>query len=271
LKFALVTGASRGIGREFAILLSGQGYGLILVARDFNALSALKEELYTLHKTPSIIIVMDLGEEHAAEDLFQQVMQHQVQVEVLINNAGSYVRGPFETSSWINENDILRVSCITLSRLTKLFVREMLQNSQGYILNVASNGALVPGPYNAVYCASKAYILSFTEALAEEYKNRNIHISVLCPGGVNTQFQDLSTRRSSWLSPLMEAKAIASAGLKGLIANKRVIVPGLLYKLQYQVTRFIPRKLLASMAGQMVSKESYPLPTETPKPEKELI
>lgn len=249
--YALVTGASKGIGKEFSHLLAKRGYNLILVARDHLCLELLADALSESYAIHTIIYPIDLSTEHTAIELFQYISKLGIIPELLVNNAGFYSSGSFHSNDWTKEKAILQLSIYTPTELIKLFLPLMLKNKKGYILNVASNGAFVPGPYNAVYCASKAYILSFTEALAEELKHTRVHASVLCPGGTNTSFQNLDLRKKSWLFPLLEPSFVAATGLKGVFARRRVIVPGFLYKVQYHFLRFIPRMLLIRMAAKM--------------------
>ena len=239
---ALVTGASSGIGREFARQLSAQGYDLILTARRTPRLEELQREL----KTKSRIVTADLSEEKKCFDLYEQTKGEEV--DVLINCAGFGVFGPFLETDLKRELRMADVNIRAVHILTKLFCRDFVKRGSGYILNVASSAAFQPGPLLSSYYASKAYVLRLTEAVAEELRRSGsrVVVSALCPGPVETEFDDVADVKFSMkgLSP----QKVASYALDGLFAGKTVIVPGAAMKAAHFFERFLPEHVVVRAA-----------------------
>ena len=186
---ALVTGASSGIGLELARLFAHDGYDLILVARSVEKLDRLGAELSARHGIRARTVGADLGSPDAPGAIAETLKQAAVRIDVLVNNAGYGVHGPFAKTELQTELDLLRVNVVALTHLTKLLLPTMLARRAGRILNVASTAGFQPGPLMAVYSASKAYVLSFSEALAEELAGTGVTVTTLCPGPVLTGFQ----------------------------------------------------------------------------------
>ena len=248
---AVVTGASSGIGLELARLLARDGYDLVLVARSVDKLDRLGAELAVQHRIRARSVGADLVSPDAPGAIAEMLKQAAVQVEVLVNNAGYGTSGPFATTDLRTELDLLQVNVVALTHLTKLLLPAMLAGKRGRILNVASTAAFQPGPFMAVYYASKAYVLSFSEALAEELSGSGVTVTTLCPGPVPTGFQtragvDLTRLVSTPL--VMDAATVARAGYAGLMKGKRLVVPGLGNKLLVQSERFAPRRLVTKIA-----------------------
>ena len=245
-KTALVTGASGGIGREFARLLAADGFTLVLVARDEARLSELAEELRRTHGVQSTVIATDLSEPSAARDIHCFLQKRGVSVDVLVNNAGFNVYGPFHESDGEQELRMLHVNVIALTHLTKLFLPEMLARGRGRILNLGSTGSFSPGPRDAVYCASKAYVLSFSEALAEELAGTPVTVTALCPGPTATRFAERAGIADIRLFEhgVMAAADVAAVGYRALMRGRRVVVPGIANKLMTFSIRFSPRRLV---------------------------
>ena len=254
MNYTLISGASSGIGYELALLFAKNGHNLILVARQKNKLQQLADELKKNYTIETLIFSLDLSHTNGAKEIFEQVQKKSIHINYLVNNAGFYVKGAFSTTSWGEEQGLIQLQCLNHTQLIKLFLPAMLKQGKGGILNIGSTGSFVPGPYNAVYCAAKSFILSFSEALAEEVSGSGITISVLCPGRTNTVFQDLSTRRKSIFFPTMEASRVAKIGYNGLMKGKRVIIPGLSYKIQVFLMRFIPRNMVSKLTGSLIKK-----------------
>ena len=248
---AVVTGASSGIGLELARLLARDGYDLVLVARSVDKLDRLGAELAVQHRIRARSVGADLASPDAPGAIAEMLKQAAVQVEVLVNDAGYGTSGPFATTDLRTELDLLQVNVVALTHLTKLLLPAMLAGKRGRILNVASTAAFQPGPFMAVYYASKAYVLSFSEALAEELSGSGVTVTTLCPGPVPTGFQ---TRAGVDLTRLvhtplvMDAATVARAGYAGLMKGKRLVVPGLGNKLLVQSERFAPRRLVTKIA-----------------------
>ena len=253
MDYALITGASSGIGYELSLLFSRNGYNLILVARNEKKLAQLANNLENNFKIKTHIISIDLSHADAATELFRQVQEKSVPVTYLVNNAGFYVKGSFSETSWEEEQKLIQLQCINHIHLTKLFLPDMLKRKSGGILNVGSIGSFVPGPFNAVYCASKSFVLSFSEALAEEIAGSGIKVTALCPGGTRTAFQEFDKRKSI-LFPVMKSSRVAEKGYKALMKGQRVIVPGLTNKIEVFLIRFIPRNLIARLASLIVTE-----------------
>ena len=199
MNYALITGASSGIGYEVARLFAKNGHDIILVARQEDKLANVASGLEKEYAINAQIIAIDLGHPQTADEIFQRVQERCLTVDHLVNNAGFYVKGPFSETSWEEEMKLIQLQCLNHIQLTKLFLPEMIKRGMGRILNVGSTGSFVPGPYNAVYCAAKSFALSFSEAIAEEVSGSGVTVTALCPGGTKTSFQDVKNRgRSLW-------------------------------------------------------------------------
>jgi len=196
---ALVTGASSGIGLELARLFAAGGYGLVLVARSGGKLEELANELRNRHGVDVRVMAIDLARPESSEELVRELEQAGVAVDVLVNNAGFATFGPFAETHLRAELEELQLNVVTLTHLTKKLLPGMLARRRGGVLNVASTAAFQPGPLMAVYYASKAYVLSFTEALAEELRGTGVTISALCPGPTVTGFQKRAAMEDSGL------------------------------------------------------------------------
>lgn len=234
---ALITGASSGIGREFAIKLSEMGYDLILVARRKTKLEKLKKEL----KTNVEIINMDISSTYNCMSLYNQVKKEKI--DILINNAGVGIFGKFDETKLDPELDIIDLNIKTVHTLTKLFLKDFKKRNNGYILNVASLAAFLPGPLMATYYSTKAYVLNLTEAIHEELKqeNSNVYIGALCPGPVDTEFNDVAKVHFSVSS--QTPSEVVDYALKKMFRNKLVIIPGFKNRLGLFLTKLLPLKL----------------------------
>jgi uncharacterized protein len=249
---ALVTGASSGIGREFARQLSEQGYELILTARRVDRLEQLKKEL----KTPCVVIPADLSKKSDCFQLYEQTKDSGV--DILINCAGFGVFGPFLETDLHRELEMNDVNIRALHILTKLFCRDFVARGSGRILNVSSSAAFQPGPLLSSYYASKAYVLRLTEALAEELRRSGspVTVSAFCPGPVDTEFNDVAGVKFSMKG--LSAEQAAAYALKGMFAGKTVIVPGALMKTALFFERFLPEKLIVRAAYQIQRRKEGP-------------
>jgi len=252
--YALVTGASKGIGAEIAEQLAADGWSLILVARGKDELETRANEVTERHGGKALVLPADLAKPAAAQDLWARVSALGVRVDVLVNNAGFGALGRFQDTPLSRELEMIQVNVTALTELTKLALPRMLERKQGWILNLASTAAFVPGPLMSVYYASKAYVLSFSEALVCELQGTGVKVSVLCPGPTRTQFSATAQSTDSNLFQkgiVMDAAPVARAGLKGLFAGKAVIVPGIHNKLMIQSLRIAPRFLVRRITKSM--------------------
>ena len=254
MNYALITGASSGIGYEIALLFAKNGYNLVLVSRQKNKLMQIAKDFESNYNIKVTIIAIDLSDTKSAEKIYKLLHEKSISVKYLVNNAGFYVKGAFSETSWQDELNLIQLQCITHTQLTKMFLSDMLKQGKGGILNIASTGSFVPGPYNAVYCAAKSFVLSFSEAVAEEVSSLGITVTALCPGGTKTEFQQFDKSKRSVLFPIMEAPEVAKTGFNALMNNKRVVIPGFVNKMQVMISQFIPRKLVVKLTAMMVEK-----------------
>ncbi|GAB3823350.1 SDR family NAD(P)-dependent oxidoreductase [Pontibacter rugosus] len=256
---ALITGASGGIGMELAELFAQDGHNLILVARSEEKLNSLALQYAIRYKVYTKVIVQDLSEADGPEKVFAQLEQEKVQVNVLVNNAGFGNFGAFRDTELKKELDMMQLNMVSLTHLCKLFLKQLPQGQHGRILNVSSTAAFPPGPYMAVYYASKAYVQSFTEALAAELEDEHITVTALCPGPTDTDFKDAANLHESGLFSkqfVADAKTVAKAGYEGMMAGEVVVIPGIQNKLTAFSTRLVPRSFLRSMVKRIQAKRA---------------
>jgi short-subunit dehydrogenase len=258
---ALVTGASGGIGRELARAFAAGGYDLVLVARSGGKLEELAAELRQRHGVAARALAKDLAAPGAPDEVFQELASAGIDADVLVNNAGFATFGPFTETDLATELEEIRLNVLALTHLTKRFLPGMLARRRGGVLNVASTAGFQPGPLMAVYYATKAYVLSFTEALAEELRGTGVTVTALCPGPTATGFQARADMEDSGLvtGPLkvMDAVTVARAGYAGFRAGKRLVVPGLMNKLLIQSVRVSPRGLVTRIVRAMQARRSH--------------
>ena len=243
---ALITGASAGLGVEFARQLSASGHRLVLVARRKDRLDALAAELGNAR-----VVACDLGEPGAVGLLMADILAHGETVGLLVNNAGFGLGGRFASLDGPRQRQMIDLNCGALTQLAHAVLPDMMARKQGQILNVASTAAFQPGPGMAVYFATKAFVLSFTEALHEELRVTGIAVSALCPGPTATEFGSAAGLAPNGAIDKFSANAadVVRAGLDGLDANHAVVIPGLLNKAGAQGHRLLPRAWLRRIAG----------------------
>jgi len=253
MDYTLITGASSGIGFELTRIFAQNGHNLILISRNENSLKQIADKLKKNFEIEILIIPIDLSNTNAAKEILTQLNEKSIRVNYLVNNAGFYVKGSFSDNSWDDEQKLIQLQCLSHIELTKLLLPNMLKKGQGGILNVGSTGSFVPGPFNAIYCATKCFLLSFSEALAEELSGKGITVTALCPGGTKTAFQQFNHHRNSFLFPIMKASDVAKAGYKALMKGKRVAIPGIMNMIQVKLILFIPRKLVTKLTSKMIA------------------
>ena len=240
----LVTGASSGIGAELARAFAKRGSSLWLTARSQDKLEALAAELRQKYTVQVRVVLSDLARAEGAAQLVRALAEEHVEVDVLVNNAGYAGYGAFTRSDWTHEAGMLQLNMVTLTELTKRLLPPMVARGRGGVLNVASTAAFQPGPLMAVYYATKAYVLSFSEALAEEVRGSGVVVTALCPGPTESGFQARASMEASKLvkgKRLMDAASVAEAGYEGFRRGATVVVPGLQNRLLVQSVRFTPR------------------------------
>ncbi len=247
----LITGASSGIGRELARLFAADGSRLVLVARQQDKLAELAAELAGKHQTQAQLIPADLSRPGSAGEVADALAQRHVDVDVLVNNAGFGAHGTVAGIGADRQADVINVNVVALTQLTALLLPAMLERRRGAILNVASTAAFQPGPHQAVYCATKSYVLSFTEALAEETRGSGVRVSCLAPGATDTGFaaQAGLTGTRLFRFGAMDAARVARAGHRGLRRGKTLIIPGAGNRILAFTTRLTPRALVTRIVA----------------------
>ncbi len=242
MKTALVTGASGGIGLELAKIFSREGYRVVAVARNAARLEELRA---SLAPAPVETVVKDLAQETAPREIFELLQKKDIHVDVLVNNAGLGAYGLFVHTPIEPQEAQVRLNMMALTQMTHYFLKPMIGRGEGGVLNVASTAAFQPGPLMAVYYATKAYVLSFSEALANEVKKSGVTVTVLCPGPTATDFQENANMGGSKLFKrhVRTASEVAEAGYRGFVKGKTLVVPGWDNKILSESVRLAPRWL----------------------------
>jgi short-subunit dehydrogenase len=255
---ALVTGASGGIGEALAYRFAKHGYDLILVARSADKLQAVANAA-TMFDAASTVIALDLQAAGAGAKLEAEVVDKGLTVDVLINNAGFGATGAVTDGDLDEQLGMVDLNCRLLTELSIRFGKEIKARGTGGILNVASVAAFQPGPYMAIYYASKAYVLSLSEAMNREFKGSGAHVTALCPGPVKTGFQERAAFDDSMglmKFPLETAESVAKAAYDGFKAKKAVVIPGVMNAVMARSAPFAPRGVLLSMVESLQKKRS---------------
>jgi short-subunit dehydrogenase len=254
---ALITGASGGIGYELAKLFAADHYNVVLVARSAGKLTQFADELQREFGVSAKPIALDLTAAPAPKFLFDQLQRENVVIDVLVNNAGYGRMGRFSDLSLEDNLGQIQLNVTALTHLTKLFLAPMLERHAGKILNVASTAGFQPGPLMAVYYATKAYVISFSEALANELHGTGVTATCLCPGVTDTGFQGRAGTENTMLFRklrAMDAKTVALDGYRGLMAGKTLVISGFRNWLLAEATRFGPRKLVTAMSRKVIDQ-----------------
>src|SRR2546430_925080 len=252
-KTALITGASGGIGYEFALLFARDIFDCVLVARSGDKLDELAARLESEFRVKTLVVARDLSKPSAVDEIYEAASAASMNVDVLVNNAGFPVYGRFVDTDLYTELGMLQVNVVALTALAKLFVRGMVERRNGRILNLASTAAFVPGPLMAVYYASKAYVLSFSEALANELKGTGVTVTTLAPGPTETGFADRAGTKDARLfqGHTMGARKVAEAGYRGLMRGRALVVPGLRNRLLAFAVRLTPRRVVVKITRRL--------------------
>ena len=248
---ALITGASVGIGLELAKQFASHGHDLVLTARNRDALEAAAGTLEGRYGVRATVLVFDLAEPDAPQRLFESVMSEGLRIDTLVNNAGFGLGGPFVETDIDREMDMIQVNIASLTYLTKLYLQPMVLRKSGRILNVASTAAFQPGPMMSVYFASKAYVLSFSQALDEELRKTGVTVTCLCPGTTATEFADragVSNTRLFSLTGVANAEDVARYGYAATMRGERLALPGIKNRAHIQSLRLLPRALVTTLA-----------------------
>lgn len=257
-KTALITGASSGIGLELAHLFARDGYRLVLLARNRNTLRQIGDDLQARYSVTVRIAPKDLAHPATPTELYQELQEAGVVLDVLVNNAGFGLSGAFQTTDWNMENEMMQVNMVAATHLTKLFLPQ-IRAREGKIMNVASTAAFQPGPFMSVYYASKAYLLSFSEALAEELEGSGVTVTCLCPGPVKTNFQRRAYLEGTAMvnSPLLvDVREVARLGYEGMMRGKRLVIPGWKNRAGVELLRISPRAVVTKVVRRLQEKKN---------------
>ena len=253
---ALVTGASYGIGLDLAECFAKDGYDLVLAARSEATLKRVAESLAGKHGVKAAAIAADLGVQGSGHRIADEVRARGLSVDVLVNNAGYGIAGGFDGSNETEQLGMIDLNVRALVELTHAFWPGMLARKRGGVLNVASTAAFQPGPLMAVYYASKAFVLSFSEALWREAEGTGVHVTCLCPGPTESKFRERAGTGKTRLTTLgtpVSSMSVAEAGYQAFKANQRVIITGARNRLLARAVPFLPRKTLLNIAHRIQS------------------
>ncbi len=245
-KTALITGSTSGIGKELCKIFAQNGHNLVISARFQDQLGTLQKELEKEYHIKAIPIAADLGTVHAAQELYDKVKEKGIKIEYLVNDAGIGEEGYFHENNWEKEFHMIQLNVVSLTQLTKLFLKDMVTRNSGRILNLGSIVSLVPNPKMAVYAATKAYVLSLSEALATELKDTNVTVTTLMPGGTETDFFRRAHATDTKMyqdTSLDDAANVAKDGYEALMAGKRRKISGTSTKIQAAPFRHFTRQL----------------------------
>lgn len=251
-KWSLITGTSSGIGEQFARQLAKQGSNLVLVARSKSKLESLASELRKKYGIKAEVITMDLAKEGAPSEIYQQCRILKVDIELLINNAGFATHGLFEEVSGERQHEEVMLNVAAVVDMTHLFLPDMLRRSSGTVINVASTAGFQPLPYMAVYGATKAFVLSFTQALYWENRDRGIKFFALCPGSTDTSFFNVVGAEEASVGKKDTPERVVEVALRALKEGKMYVVPGMQNYIGAQLGRFITRKQGLRLVGSML-------------------
>lgn len=256
-RVALVTGAASGLGYELALLLAKDGYNLVLVDVNAEKLQEAKDEVLALYPSEIQLINKDLSKPNVAKEIFQDLEGKPI--DVLINNAGFGIFGSFNDTDWDRDLAMLNLHVITTTHLTKLILKGMVARGSGKILNMSSLAAFQPGPLMSLYYASKAYILSFSEAIANELKGTGVTVTALCPGQTKTCFQEVVSNGSKASENkitfnIASPKEVAEYGYEAMLKGKVVAIPGRFNKFLSKLPRFVPRRTATAIIRKIQEK-----------------
>jgi short-subunit dehydrogenase len=257
-RWALITGASSGLGADFARVLASLGCHLVITARRDERLGELKSEIVERHDRLVVTIPMDLAAPGASRQLYDQIKADGIMVDVLVNNAGFGIYGKFTEVDWRAHQQMVQLNIVALAHLTSLFLPDMLDRDFGYILQVSSYGAFQPTPTYAVYAASKSFVLNFSEALNYELRGTSVKCTAISPGPTITEFHSIAGQRlESWFFGLfkMESMAVARAGIRAMLRGYPSVVIDWKIAMISWFSQRLPRRLATAMAAWLMSLE----------------
>jgi short-subunit dehydrogenase len=244
---AVITGASSGIGKELAEIHAKRGGDVVLIARDETALQSVKKNLEETYKIDALVIVSDLSEPGAATKLYKEIKAQNIEVSCLINNAGFGGRGAFHERTWEEDESMIRLNIIALSELTRQFLPDFVARNEGKILNTSSTASLIPGPLQAVYFATKAYVTSFSLALSEELHDSAVTVTALLPGPTKTSFAKTADLENTGLfASASDAGEVAKAGYEAMVRGDRKVIAGvsMTQRIMFKLAPLLPMSQL---------------------------
>ena len=253
-KVALITGASSGIGKEFARIHAEKGGDLIITARRVDKLNELKSELEQKHGAKIMVIARDLSQPNAPQEIYDEIKQAGIEVDYLINNAGFGGHGKFYERDWNLDLTMINLNVTALTAMTRHFLPDFVKRNSGKILNVSSTASLLPGPLQAVYYATKAYVTSFSNAIAEELHDTNITVTALLPGATATEFASTSGMdKTELFKDTFSAREVAQDGYNGMLSGKLNVMAGLTFaqRMMMATIPLTPKKMLLSQIRKM--------------------
>jgi uncharacterized protein len=251
-KWALITGASSGIGQTFAHELASQGMNLVLVARSTQKLVKLAEQLERQYRNKAEVITADLSLMEAPRSIYNECRKRGIRIDMLINNAGFATHGLFEQVDGKRQQEEVMLNVLAVMNMSHLFLPDMLQQRRGAVINVSSTAAFQPDPYMAVYGATKSFVLSFTEALHEENRERGVQFLALCPGATETAFFDVVNAEEASVGRRDTPERVVQAALQALKSGRTYVVPGWQNYALAQLNRILPRKRVLGIVGGML-------------------
>jgi short-subunit dehydrogenase len=260
-KTALITGASSGIGQELAKLFAKDGYNLVLVARSTDKLNELGGKFWDEFGVETTVITKDLSEENAAQDVYNQVKEKNISIDVLVNDAGVGLYGMFATETdWEREKSLIHLNVLTTTLMTKLFLKEMVERNEGKILNLASLVSITPMPLMAVYAATKAYIYNFTQSLINELKDTKVSVTALLPNATDTDFfNKAGAANTKATENLDDPTSVAKDAYNALMKGASKVIPGGLVNKAYEVASYVaPQEALAGMMRKTMEPKDEP-------------
>ncbi|GAB4132774.1 MAG: SDR family oxidoreductase [Ignavibacteriales bacterium] len=255
--YVLITGASSGIGLELAKVFARENHNLILTARSEKKLSELQQEIQKQYNVDVIVIPKDLSLDNSASEIYDEIKKRKQNVDILVNNAGFGTYGNFTETNLETEIRMINLNITSLVKLTKFFSKEMLERRSGKIMNVASTAAFQAGPLMSIYYATKAFVLSFSEAIANELKGSGVTVTILCPGPTTSGFQEAANITQSRIvkgRKLPTSADVAEYGYKALMKGKRIAIHGTINSIMANSIRFFPRKFVTAVVG-FIQKE----------------
>lgn len=250
---ALITGASSGLGKEFAYIHAEQTGDLVIIARSEDKLLEVKQDIETNYQRSVYVIVKDLTQESAAKEIYDEIKANDIQIDYLINNAGFGGQGLFYKREWQQDLNMIKVNIIALTSLTRIFLPDFVQRGSGKILNVSSTASYMPGPLQAVYYATKAFVSSFSDALTEELRGTGVTVTALKPGATNTGFAKAAHVEDTALFQSMASpKPVAQAGYTAMLKGKRDVIAGVSWplKILLPMASLFPKSIMMRIVRQ---------------------